>query len=101
MGKSHADIDRHVRVYLMVFGALLILTAATVGAWKLHFLTAGAAIALALAIALCKAALVALYFMHLSAENKMIYWLLAITFVFFLVLLLVPVLGSFDVVTNR
>jgi len=101
MGKSHAEITRHQRVYLMVFGALLVLTAATVGAWKLEFLSAGAAIALALAIALCKAALVALYFMHLSAENKMIYWLLAITFVFFLVLLLVPVLGSFDVVTNR
>ncbi len=38
--------------------------------------------------------------MHLSAENKMIYWLLALTFVFFLVLLLVPVLTAFDVVSN-
>ena len=100
MGGTHADIDRHVRVYLMVFGALLVLTAATVGAWKLHFLTPGAAIALALAIALCKAALVALYFMHLSAEKTMIYWVLALTVVFFFVLLLVPVLGSFDVISN-
>jgi caa(3)-type oxidase subunit IV len=100
MGKDHADIDRHVRVYLMVFGALLVLTAATVGAWKLQFLTAGSAIALALAIALSKAGLVAMYFMHLSSEKTMIYWLLALTFVFFLVLLLVPVLGSFDVVSN-
>ena len=100
MGKSHADIGRHVRVYMMVFGALLVLTAATVGAWKLQFLTAGSAIALALAIALCKAGLVALYFMHLSSEKKMIYWLLALTFVFFVVLLLVPMLASFDVVSN-
>ncbi|NIM01396.1 MAG: cytochrome-c oxidase [Acidobacteria bacterium] len=98
MGKSHAEISRHMRVYLMVFGALLVLTAATVGAWKLEFLPAGAAVALALAIALCKASLVALYFMHLSAENKMIYWILALTFVFFLVLLLVPVLTAFDVI---
>ncbi len=69
MGKDHADINRHVRVYLMVFGALLVLTAATVGAWKLQFLTAGSAIALALAIALCKAGLVALYFMHLRYDR--------------------------------
>ena len=96
---SHADIDRHIRIYLMVFGALLVLTAATVGAWKLHFLPAGAAIALALAIALCKGALVALYFMHLSAENKLIYWILALTVVFFLVLLFVPILTASDPIT--
>ncbi len=100
MGKSHTEISRHIRVYLVVFGALLVLTAATVGAWKLEFLSAGAAIGLALAIAICKASLVALYFMHLSAENKMIYWLLALTFLFFLVLLLVPVMTAFDVVSN-
>ena len=100
MGGTHTDIDRHVRVYLMVFGALLVLTAATVGAWKLDFLTPGAAIALALAIALCKGGLVAMYFMHLSSVKKTIFWVLVVTAVFFLVLLLVPVLATFDVISN-
>ena len=88
MGHSHAEIDRHIKIYLMVFGALLVLTAATVGAWKLHFLPATPAIALALIIASVKASLVALFFMHLNAENKAIYWVLALTMLFFFVLLL-------------
>ena len=99
MGADHADINKHIRVYLMVFGALLVLTAATVGAWKLHFLPAGPAIALALAIAICKAALVALYFMHLSAEKRIIYWILAMTVIFFFALLLIPILTAADVIT--
>jgi cytochrome c oxidase subunit 4 len=97
---DHADIDRHVRTYWMVFFALLVLTAATVGAWKLHFLPAGAAVALALVIAITKASLVALIFMHLNKEKKMIYWILAITVVFFFVLLFLPILTAMDVISN-
>lgn len=99
MGDTHADIDRHVRVYLMVFGALLVLTAATVGAWKLHFLSGAAAIALALLIAIVKGSLVALFFMHLSNEKKALYWILALTVIFFFALLLIPVLTASDVIS--
>ena len=33
---SHADLDRHVRAALYVFGMLLVLTGFTVGAYYLH-----------------------------------------------------------------
>jgi len=99
MGHSHAEIDRHVKVYLMVFGALLVLTAATVGAWKVESISGGAAITLALLIASVKASLVALFFMHLNTEKKTIYWVLALTVAFFFVLLLTPLLAAKDVVS--
>ena len=99
MGHSHEEINKHIKVYLMVFGALLVLTAATVGAWKLEGLSGGMAIALALLIATVKASLVALFFMHLNAEKKTIYWVLALTMVFFFVLLLLPVITAGDVVS--
>ncbi len=34
MGGNHADIDRHVRVYMAVFATLLVFTGLTVAAWK-------------------------------------------------------------------
>ena len=43
-------------------------------------------------IASIKGSLVACYFMHLISEKKIIYWVLALTVVFFVVLMLVPVL---------
>ena len=99
MGHSHEEINKHIKVYLMVFGALLVLTAATVGAWKIESISGTAAIALALLIATVKASLVALFFMHLNAEKKTIYWVLALTVVFFFVLLLVPILAASDAIT--
>ena len=100
MGGNHADIDRHVRIYMMVFGGLLLFTGVTVAAWKWGPEAIGPSIAVALAIAVVKGSLVALFFMHLNAEKKMIYWVLAITVAFFFVLLLTPVLGSLDVISN-
>ena len=70
MGASHADIDRHVRVYLIVFGSLMVLTGLTVAAWKWGPEAIGPTIAIALLIAVVKASLVALFFMHLSAEKR-------------------------------
>ena len=94
MSDDHAiDVDKHVRTYLLVFGALAILTAVTVGVYYLD-LSVGASIALALLIATVKAGLVACYFMHLISEKKLILWVLLLTFSFFLVLLLIPVLTS-------
>ena len=100
MGGNHADIDRHVRVYLIVFGSLMVLTGLTVAAWKWGPAAMGLTIAIALLIAVVKASLVALFFMHLSAEKRLIYWVLALAFVFFFALLLAPVLGFFDVISN-
>ena len=41
-------------------------------------------------IATVKGSLVACYFMHLISEKKLILWVMALTIVFFIVLLLVP-----------
>ena len=85
----HGDIDRHIRAAFVVFGALLLLTGATVGASYIHLPTKPA-IALALAIALVKGSLVLGWFMHLVSEKKLIYAVLILTVVFFGVLLYVP-----------
>ncbi|HVT43512.1 MAG TPA: cytochrome C oxidase subunit IV family protein [Thermoanaerobaculia bacterium] len=91
-GHSVEEIKRETRVYLMVFVGLAILTVVTVAVSKLH-LTTGPAILVALLIASVKGFLVAGYFMHLLSEKKLIYSVLALTVVFLLVLMLLP-LGS-------
>jgi cytochrome c oxidase subunit 4 len=93
LDEGHADIDRHVRAALLVFGALLLLTGFTVAAWTLHLPTRSA-ITLALLIAVAKGSLVAGWFMHLVSERRLIYWVLALTAAFFVPLLLIPVLTS-------
>jgi cytochrome c oxidase subunit 4 len=91
-GDDHAvDIDKHVRVYITVFVALMALTIVTVAVSYLD-LSTGAAVAVALFIATIKGALVACYFMHLISEKKLIYAVLLITAVKFVALLLLPVL---------
>jgi cytochrome c oxidase subunit IV len=82
---SH-DVAAQVRGYLMVFGALLVLTVATVAVSYLH-LPEVPAIVVGLAIAITKAALVAVYFMHLKSERPMIYWPLGLTAFLFVGLL--------------
>jgi len=87
---DHAhDIKAHVRTYMMVFGALMVLTIVTVGVSYLHLPTAPAVI-LALVIATFKASLVAMFFMHLKGERKIIYWSLYLTAVFFVLLFALP-----------
>jgi cytochrome c oxidase subunit 4 len=88
-----AEIDRHVRTYVMVFVALMVLTVVTVGIYYLH-LSKPAAIALALVVATVKGSLVACFFMHLMSEKKLVYWVLILTVAFFFVLLFVPMLTS-------
>jgi cytochrome c oxidase subunit IV len=87
----HVDIDKQVKIYVTVFVALMALTLITVAVSYLH-LPPAAAIAVALFVALVKGSLVACYFMHLIAERKLIYAVLAITVAFFIVLLALPVL---------
>lgn len=97
---GHADVDRHVRAALLVFGSLLVLTGFTVAAYFLH-LPIHLAIALALAIATVKGTLVAAWFMHLISEKRIIYWLLALAAAFFVPLLLFPTFTVLDRVALR
>ena len=90
-GHHAADIDKHVRVYILVFVALMVLTVVTVAVSYLH-LPVAMAVAVALLVATVKGSLVACYFMHLISEKKLIYAVLALTIVFFVVLMALPVL---------
>ena len=89
------DIRAHVKVYLMVFGALAVLTVVTVAASYLD-IPVGPAIALALAIATVKASLVALFFMHLKGEKRSIVWTLLLTAIFFIALMTIPLSWYLD-----
>lgn len=99
---AHAvdDIRSHVKTYLMIFGALMVLTMVTVGVSYLH-LPVAMAIAVALVVATIKGSLVALYFMHLNHERKLVYYVLALTAVFFIFMMFVPLLTNLDKITQR
>jgi cytochrome c oxidase subunit 4 len=90
-GDHAADIDKHVRVYVIVFVALMALTLITVAVSYLD-LPPAMAIAVALFVATIKGSLVACYFMHLISEKRLIYAVLLITVIKFVVLLALPAL---------
>ena len=90
-----ADIDRHVRIYITVFVALMVLTIVTVAISRLH-LPVHLAVTIALIVATVKGSLVACYFMHLISEKKLIYAVLALTAAFFIALLALPVVTVHD-----
>ncbi len=90
MTSDHAaDIDRHVRVYITVFVALMVLTIVTVAISYLH-LPLAMAVTVALLVATVKGSLVACYFMHLISEKRLIYAVLVITAIKFVALLALP-----------
>src|SRR4029077_13014530 len=96
MTSDHAvDIDKHVRVYIIVFVTLMVLTIVTVAISRLH-LPVPIAVTIALLGATVKGTLVASYFMHLISEKKLIYAVLGLTVVFFIALLALPVLTVHD-----
>ena len=84
-----AEIDRHVKVYITVFVALMALTLITVAVSYLH-LSTPMAITVALFVATIKGSLVACYFMHLISEKRLIYAVLIITVFMFAALLSLP-----------
>jgi cytochrome c oxidase subunit IV len=94
-----AEIDKHVRTYIIVFATLLVLTFVTVAVSYLH-LSVGPAVAVALVVASFKASLVALFFMHLISERQVIIMILALTVSFAVVLLLLPVITNLDHITT-
>lgn len=92
MASEHMSIEevkKHTRVYWIIFGCLLVLTAVTVGISYIHLPFTWAVI-LALVVASTKASLVALYFMHLISEKTAIYLTLALTAILFVFLIVVP-----------
>jgi cytochrome c oxidase subunit 4 len=93
---GHAvDIDRHVRIYITVFVALMVLTIITVAVSRFH-LPVPIAVTVALLVATIKGSLVACYFMHLISEKKLIYAVLALTVVFFVALMTLPIFTVSD-----
>ena len=89
-GDHAVDIDRHVRIYITVFVALMVLTVVTVTISRLH-LPVPVAVTVALLVAIVKGSLVACYFMHLISEKKLIYTVLVVTAAFFAALMALPV----------
>ena len=92
-GDHAVDIDKHVRIYITVFVALMVLTVVTVTVSRFH-LPVPMAVSVALLIAIIKGSLVACYFMHLISEKKLIYAVLVVTAVFFAALLALPALTT-------
>ncbi|MDH3254028.1 MAG: cytochrome C oxidase subunit IV family protein [Acidobacteriota bacterium] len=92
-----AEIDKHVRTYILVFVGLMALTLVTVAVSYLD-LSIAAGVGLALLIAAVKGSLVACFFMHLINERKLILAVLLFTVLFFLAVLLLPVLTQSNAV---
>ena len=84
------DMNHHIKVYRKVFILLLILTICTVGASYIHFPYAWLGLFVGLLIACVKGYFVASEFMHLNNEKSFIYGVLALTVIFFFVLLFMP-----------
>ena len=81
---DHAhDHAKHIRTYLIIFGALLVGTVVTVWLNYFHFDSMTLTVSIALFVATIKASLVACYFMHLISEKKAIYAILLATVFFF------------------
>ena len=98
MSDNHSvdDLKKHIRTYVLVFLALLVGTAITVGMYAIHIDSVPLTIAIALFIASIKAFLVAGFFMHLISEKKAIYAMLITTAVFFVALMFLTLWATHD-----
>jgi caa(3)-type oxidase subunit IV len=83
MAVQHDTPDHHgptIRAYLVVFGALcgftLISFVANYFATVAHTITPKTSMAIIMAVAVCKATLVCMYFMHLKFEWGQLYFLI-------------------------
>ena len=100
MAESLEELDRHVRTCIGIFVALLGLTLITVAVSYLE-LSVPATISVALCIALVKGSMVVSFFMHLISEKKLVVWSLALTVIFFLLLMVLPIATDQDIVTQK
>lgn len=93
---SPEQLKKDIRVYLTIFGALLLGTVLTVGLYYVHIPNVALTITIALIVASVKAGLVAGYFMHLISEKKVIYATLATTAFFVLALMVLTLWAMHD-----
>jgi caa(3)-type oxidase subunit IV len=91
----HKHVQSHVKTYIKVFAALAVGTIVTVLASNVR-LGIVLSIIVALIIATVKGSLVAGFFMHLSAERKLIYWVLTLTAVFVVVMIGLIMFARYD-----
>ena len=89
-------VAAHVRKYIMVGVTLLTFTAITVALSYVDFGTRKANIGIAMLVATLKAGAVALVFMHLAAEKRLIYRILIFTGFFVLGLFWLILLAWYD-----
>jgi len=90
------DVSKHVKKYLMVGALLLVFTLITVGLSYVDFGSTKANMAIGMLVATFKAGLVAMIFMHLSAEKQLIYRILIFTVFFVLGLFWLTYLHWYD-----
>jgi len=95
MSTETHDIRKEVKKYFIVFVTLLILTVVTVAVSNLQFgVTLG--IIVALIIASVKGYLVACNFMHLTSENKFVYFVLILAIICLVAMMFVFVAGHYN-----
>ncbi len=95
MHSDAAEVQKHIKTYLMIGAALLVFTGITVAASFMNLGVAGN-VTLALVIATFKGSMVAAVFMHLNYEKPWIYGALLLTVIGFLVLMSVPMFTTMD-----
>jgi|SRR4051794_16045063 cytochrome c oxidase subunit 4 len=84
---GHTQAAPHHKVnYFLIFGVLVVLTGITVGVAYIDIQKEWIKVLLALTIASIKASFVAMFFMHLKFESKLIYFILIVPLVFTVVL---------------
>ncbi len=99
MAVPSADhVRKHLKVYVITFVALAILTVITVAVASLKT-TVVAGIIIALIIATVKGSLVAINFMHLTGEKPIIYFILILTAIFLIVMMVLPLIAYYDTIT--
>ena len=87
------EMLKHVKIYLVVFLALAVLTAVTVWASYVH-VAKWLHLTIALSIATVKGGLVVAFFMHLISERKLIYSVCILTGFFFLVMVIITFMSD-------
>ncbi|MEM6884185.1 MAG: cytochrome C oxidase subunit IV family protein [Verrucomicrobiota bacterium] len=90
-------LKSHIKFYWIIFWALIVGTILTVGVpYLIHFENHTYNVILGLAIATVKATLVSLFFMHLSAEKKLIYGMIALAVFGAIALFILTALAYWD-----
>lgn len=95
MSSDAESVKKSIRTYLMVGAALYVFTVITVAIDQVH-LAVPFAITLALIVASMKGSMVAAIFMHLNHERWWVYGSLILTVVFFVAVMMLPILTTKD-----